>query len=195
MKDKIGTLVGRWRHRDVMAEGPPIYADLARSGLIASGARFVNVAVYDPRERLVSAVAWAATPRSAYARALTAARRIVPGTSPAKVRYGPDANPVVRAVHVDRRVVVARLEESALNITDRRLIELARRLLGLSYSLSVPLKLGDDAYGALSFLYSKLPTARQREAAETFAQHASARLEGASPAPQLPASGDEPLER
>lgn len=167
------------RARESAEGGPTLYREIARNGLAATGARLVNLALLEPGDTLLRGHAWAAAPRSLVEFGLSLARRIVPAFAPERLDFPVDVNPLVRAVHLERRPVLATFEEMARGSTDPRVLGIAARLVGLRHTYSVPFDAGGGRVGSLAFHFAETPDEQRRLTAEAFARQAGLSLENA----------------
>jgi signal transduction histidine kinase len=160
-------------------EGAPLYQEITENALAATGARFVNMSRLDHQEQMLYGAAWATAPDALYHRALDMAQRIVPGILPTGLSFPVSVNPIVRAVHVEGKTILATLEESAKNTVPPELVHIAQTIMGARFTLSVPLWVGGEVAGALAFHFTDEPTEVVQRTAEAFAQQASLSLENA----------------
>ncbi len=167
------------RARESAEGGPSLYREIARNALAVTGARLVNLALLEPGDTLLRGVAWAAAPRSLVEFGLSLTRRIIPGFAPERLDFPVDVNPLVRAVHLERKPVLATFEEMARGSTDPRIVGLAARLIGLRHTYSIPLDAGGGRVGSLAFHFSETPDEHRRLVAEAFARQTGLTLQNA----------------
>lgn len=156
-----------------------LYQDIVRNALEATGVRFVNLARVDPHTLLVTSGAWVGNPDSAVQVALEAARRLVPGFAPNRVAFQATVNPLVRAVLVDGRTLVAPFEQFASGATHPGILRIASLMLGVRYTLGLPLRVGGRVGGTLAFHSDQPFTPSQQRTAEAFGRQAALTLENA----------------
>jgi hypothetical protein len=88
------------------APGSDLFQRISENALGVTGARMVTLSWYEPAEEAL--VFGALAPLGALGPLLAAARRIVPGFDLAKMRFRSDLNPLVRAVFIEGRAMLAR---------------------------------------------------------------------------------------
>jgi signal transduction histidine kinase len=154
-----------------------LYQEIVNNALAALGARFVNLSGFDRERQEIFTVAWAGGPRHLLQQTIVACRQLIPGFDLTRLRIGVDANPHLRAIHVEGLTVLAPFEAVAEGTTDPRLVAAARRVLGLQYTLAVPLKLRHSVAGSIAFHGPRRFGSAARRTAEAFARQAALTLE------------------
>lgn len=154
-----------------------LYQGIVENALVVTGAHFVSLSWYDPREQAQELGAVAPLPL--LHRVLAAARAAVPAFDPARVRFSADANPATRAVLIEGRALLAPFMEHATGTLHPGVLRAAATVLGLRWTFSVPLWVHGTVAGALAFHFRARPAARDLPAAQAFAGHVSLTLANA----------------
>ena len=149
--------------------------DRARPAL---GALVVNMAILGPDLKSTS-VAWSIERGSLYQRALAAARKIMPGIDPVGMRVNADLNSFTSHVLLLGQTQVAPFEEAARYAVHPMVTAIASRMLGMRWSVSIPLVVGPRIVGSFSAHFAQRPTDAQRALAATFATEAAAEMDRA----------------
>ncbi|MDE3101597.1 MAG: hypothetical protein KGJ98_05110 [Chloroflexota bacterium] len=170
----------RWPRRggsasDRAAERDGVLQRIAENALAVTRARFVSLSLYDASAQIQALGAIAPLPL--YTRVLAAARAVVPGFDPARVRFAADVNPATREVLVEGHAVLAPLAEQAAGALPDNVLRAATAFLGVAWVHSVPLCVSGSVAGALAFHYATRPPEEKLPVAEAFAKQAALTLE------------------
>lgn len=138
----------------------------------------MNVAVIQP-DGSVAVVESSAEPGERYDRALSVARTVMPDLEPTQVRFPVDVNPFVRAVHVDGQSKTAPFHEAAHGTVHAWVARFTTVILGLRWTLSVPLRSRGQVVGSLTAHFARQPADGVRASADEFARAIEATLERA----------------
>jgi hypothetical protein len=146
---------------------------LARQALTVLEARMVNASRFDAlAERLTSAVfVWSS--EGTYQRALAAAQRVVPGFDPTRQPIPSRANPAIEACVLRGERIVVPFEEIAAGTVHPWVIRLGRVLMGLEWTISVPVRASGRVTGTFAAHYGHRPTEVQIQLAQTYADEFS----------------------
>jgi len=161
------------------------YQEIVDRAIVATGTRFVLLARVDPTNERVHTLAFAAGPPGLYARAIQEARRVVPGYRPDGGTVPVGLNAASRTAYQEGRTMVEPLEEMARGFVPPVVLAIARRVLGVTHVLHVPLRVGAAVAGSLSLVCSGKPGRREIAVAEAFAQQAGLTLANAQLAAEL----------
>ena len=121
------------------------------------GAVVVNVAILGP-DLKTTTIAWSVEKGSRYDRALAAARKIMPGIDPVGMRIDATLNTFTGEVLLAGRTKLAKFEEAARYSVHPMVIGLASKMLGMRWSLSMPLVVDQKIVGSFSAHFSERPT-------------------------------------
>lgn len=142
---------------------------LAREALAALGARLVNISRLDRLTNRITGLAWAWSTDGAYQRALAAVQRVVPGLEPSRHPVSLTANPALEAVHVQGRAVMVPFDEIASGTIHPWVIRVARVLMGLEWTISVPILANGRIAGSFAAHFSRRPTDEHSRLAQSYA--------------------------
>jgi signal transduction histidine kinase len=156
-----------------------LYRLIVSNGVEATAARFVNLSQYDAASGLISGVVWAVSPIELAERALSLMRRLVPGFEIDMVSFPATANAHVARVHLDGRTVLAPFREIVDGTVHAGVALAARRVMGLTWTVSVPLRPEDVVVGSLAFHFTEKPSRRILRGAEAFARQVTLTLQNA----------------
>src|SRR5262245_39628392 len=167
------------RDRDWWGVDQELYRQIVRNGVEATGARFVNLCQFDAASGVISGVVWAVSHAEIAERALVLMRRVVPGFEVDTVEVAVAANPWLERIHLEGKTVVAPFREIVAGTVHPGVAVVARRVLGLHTTISVPLRLADVVVGSLAFHFTSEPPPRMQRSAEAFARQVILTLENA----------------
>ncbi len=163
----------------VPPEDYPRYRQILAHAHAATGARWVHLTLYDAPVATVRSVIGSDLAGGPLMRGFQAIQAMCPGFDPFKVACRVDVNPRLRAVYLEGRAVVARLDEIAEGIVHPKLVELAGTLAQMRYALSLPIFLNGSVVGGLTFHFRTPPDPTHRSVCEAFAHQASLTLSNA----------------
>lgn len=164
---------------------PPVVASpielLARQALTVLEARMVNFSRFDRlTQRLNTNVfAWSST--STYQRALATAQHVVPGFDPSRHPISVNVNPAVEACVLKGERVVVPFEQIAAGTVHPWVVRLARALMGLDWTVSVPVIVAGTVVGTLAAHFAHRPTDVQVQVAQSYADELSVLIGGTPP--------------
>ncbi|MDE3112680.1 MAG: hypothetical protein KGK34_07020 [Chloroflexota bacterium] len=170
----------RWPRRgsnasDRTKERDDVLQRVAENALVVTRARFVSLSLYEASTQVQALGAIAPLPL--YTRVLAAARAVVPGLDPSRIRFPADVNAATRQVLVEGRAVLAPLADQAAGALPDNVLRAATALLGVGWVHSVPLRVSGSVAGALAFHYAERPGEEKLPVAEAFAKQAALTLE------------------
>ena len=149
------------------------------NGVEATGARFVNLSQFDAASGIISGVVWAVSQAELAERALALMRRLVPGFEIETATVDVAANPWLERIHFDGETVVAPFREIVEGTVHPGVALAARQVLGLRWTVSVPLRVEDVVVGSLAFHFTAEPPRRTQRSAEAFARQVILTLQNA----------------
>ncbi|MGH2378991.1 MAG: hypothetical protein ACRDGT_11010 [Candidatus Limnocylindria bacterium] len=156
---------------------------LARQALAVLEARMVNVSRFDPLTQRLNSNVWAWSSVTTYQRALATAQHVVPGFDPSRHPVPVKVNPAVEACVLRGERVVVPFEQIAAGTVNPWVIRLARALMALEWTVSVPVIVSGAVIGTFAAHFSHRPTDVQVQLAQTYADEFSLLLPGGSPPP------------
>jgi hypothetical protein len=167
------------------ANPPAVAADpahlLARQALTVLEARMVNVSRFDRlAERLTSNV-WAWSSVTTYQRALATAQHVIPGFDPNRQPIPARVNPAVEACVLRAERVVVPFDQIAAGTVHPWVIRLGRVVMGLEWTISVPVVAAGAVIGTFAAHFSHRPTDVQIQVAQSYADEFGALLAGGAP--------------
>jgi PAS domain-containing protein len=157
----------------------PLYQGIVDNARVATGARMVHFAWYDPATGMVQTGAWSGAGTAPVHHALAAARRALPAFDVLHVRFAADVNPFNRRVFVDGEAVEGPFADAVAGTVPPAAAAAATRVAGLRYTFSCPLLVRGAVAGTLAYHTSAPLQPAQRATCEAFARQAALTLENA----------------
>lgn len=142
---------------------------LSRQALTVLEARMVNVSRFDPLAQRLTSFVWAWSAESAYERALAAAQRVVPGFDPSRHPIPARVNRAIEACVTRGERVVVTFDEITAGTVHPWIARLARVVMGLEWTISVPLLHEGAVTGTFAAHFGKRPTDAQVQVAQSYA--------------------------
>ena len=171
--------VGEDRGRGQPAAVDALYQRIVDDAQAATGARLVHFAWYDPATGVVQAGAWSGPGTAPVRRALSAARRVLPGFDVLRVRFRADVNPFNRRVFLGGEAVAGAFADAVAGTVPPTAAAAAVRVAGLRHTFSCPLLVRGAVAGTLAYHTPAPLRPRQRATCEAFARQAALTLENA----------------
>jgi hypothetical protein len=151
------------------APPPSPFELLARQARTVLEARMVNVSRFDPLAQRLTSFAWAWSSESAYERALAAAQRVIPGFDPSRHPIPARVNPAIQACVGRAERVVVPFEQITAGTVHPWVVRLARVVMGLEWTISVPLLHAGAVAGTFAAHFSQRPSDAQVQVAQSYA--------------------------
>ena len=156
-----------------------LYRQIVSNGVEATGARFVNLCQFDAASGVISGVVWAVSHAELAERALASCAVSCRGSRSTRSRSTSPRIPGWSRSISRAKTVVAPFREIVEGTVHPGVALAAQRVLGLRWTLSVPLRLEDAVVGSLAFHFTAEPPRRLQRSAEAFARQVILTLENA----------------
>lgn len=133
----------------------------------------VNISRFDALAQRLTSNVFVWSSESTYERAMAAAQRAVPGFDPTRQPIAARVNPAVEACVLRGERIVVPFEQIAAGTVHAWVIRLARVVMGLEWTISVPVLGSGRVVGTFAAHYGHRPTDVQVQLAQTYADEFS----------------------
>lgn len=146
----------------------------------------VNVSGFDRLSQRLTTNVFAWSNVTTYQRALATAQHVVPGFDPSRHPVPARVNPAVEACVIRAERVVVPFEQIAAGTVNPWVLRLARALMGLEWTVAVPVIVAGVVIGTFAAHFSHRPTDVQVQVAQSYADEFSALIAGRTRAEAAP---------